>query len=447
MLDAACQPAPRLVTHEGLEQEVTTLLKRGLTTPSGGGFLLWPYLRAFQIDDRLTGLLPGKQAGFPPLALGLCLLFETLYGYHHGIRAIDPISRADFGLLAGLPCLPAASAEYRFLQAIATQQALDEQVSLTRYLSALGRIPGGTPLNIDAHNVRSFSRKEMKRSYLPDEKGYGKAVRLFYTQEQSFQLPLIAFACYSGTTVSQATPSLMTLTQQAVGTGRLLVADKEWYCGHLLQELRQMDVTVLTPIKQSAGRRAEFERIPLDQYLPTLEGKIATIATTLTDYTGPLVAFVKERAPHAYFALLTTEADLQADTALPTFSDRWHIENFFGLNNALGVDQLPSLNLNAIQAMLTIRLMAFHVFAAFRQDLGGKFAHQSPELIRRQFLLPVQAKIQSRSKQTISVTVYGCAQQHVLKERYQEVSEQLRTRDIDPRLPWLGNRKLEVRFV
>jgi hypothetical protein len=268
VLNADLQPTPRLITHEGLEQEVTAVLKRGLTTPSGGGFLLWPYLRALRIDDRLAGLLPEKHAGFPPLTLGLGLLFETLYGYHHGIRAIDPISRADFGVLAGLPCLPASSAEYRFLQDIDTQQALAEQVTLTKDLVALGRIPAATPLNIDAHNVRTFSRKEMKRSFMPDEKGYGKAIRLFYTQEQTSQLPLIAFARYSGATVSQATPELMALTQQAVGTGRLLVADKEWYCGHLLQELRHMGVTVLTPIKQSSGRLTEFERIPLGDYRP-----------------------------------------------------------------------------------------------------------------------------------------------------------------------------------
>ncbi len=42
VLDGACQPRPRVVTRHDIEHDVTTLLKRGLTTTSAGGFFHIP---------------------------------------------------------------------------------------------------------------------------------------------------------------------------------------------------------------------------------------------------------------------------------------------------------------------------------------------------------------------------------------------------------------------
>jgi len=44
ILDSACQPRPRVVTRHDIEHDITTLLKRGLTTTSAGGFFFIPYL-------------------------------------------------------------------------------------------------------------------------------------------------------------------------------------------------------------------------------------------------------------------------------------------------------------------------------------------------------------------------------------------------------------------
>ena len=53
-----------------------------------------------------------------------------MFGYTAGIRAIDTVSRADFGLLAGLPFLPSPSTQYRFLQSVSVQSALAFQTAL-----------------------------------------------------------------------------------------------------------------------------------------------------------------------------------------------------------------------------------------------------------------------------------------------------------------------------
>jgi hypothetical protein len=166
----------------------------------------------------------------------LGLVFESIFGYTAGIRAVDTVSRADFGLLAGLPFLPSPSTQYRFLQDVSVKSGLDFQTSLGRRLVALGQVTPGHPINVDGHNIKTYSRKAMKQSFITQEDRYGKAVRTFYTQDQASKKPLIALAAYSGTTVSQVTRQLATLTRAILQRDFLMVADKEWYCGQLIQD-------------------------------------------------------------------------------------------------------------------------------------------------------------------------------------------------------------------
>src|SRR6266480_2045109 len=260
VLDGAYQPRARVVTRHDIEHDVTALLKRGLTTTSAGGFFFIPYLLQLGVSDLVASLGPPKPEGLPHERLALGLVFESIFGYTAGFRTIDTVSRADFGLLAGLPFLPSPSTQYRFLQSISVKSALDFQTALGARLITLGHVTPGHPVNVDGHNIKTYSRKAMKQSFITQEDRYGKAIRTFYTQDQASKKPLMALAAYSGTTVSQVTRRLAGLTRDILGRDFLLVADKEWYCGRLIQDLHaEYGVAVLTPAKASPKRQGEFE--------------------------------------------------------------------------------------------------------------------------------------------------------------------------------------------
>src|SRR6266436_8181816 len=132
-------------------------------------------------------------------------------------------------------------------------------------------------------NIKTYSRKAMQHSFITQEDRYGKAIRTFYTQDQASKKPLMALAAYSGTTVSQVTQRLAGLTRDILGRDFLLVADKEWYCGQLIQERHaQYGVAVLTPVKSSPKRLEEFDAVPLEQYDQTIWGNVAAVYTTMT---------------------------------------------------------------------------------------------------------------------------------------------------------------------
>ena len=425
---------------------MTALLQRGLTTTSAGGFFFIPYLLQLGTAELVASLGPAKHEGLPQERLALGLVFESIFGYTAGIRTVDTVSRADFGLLAGLPFLPSPSTQYRFLQNISVQDSLDFQTALGTRLVALGQITPGHPINVDGHNMKTYSRKAMKHSFITQEDRYGKAIRTFYTQDQASKKPLIALAAYSGTTVSQVTRRLATLTRTILARDFLMVADKEWYCGQLIQDLHaQYGVEVLTPVKASPKRLVEFDAVPLEQYDTTVWGNVATLYTTMTDFDGPLRLLLKKRRDGKYFALLTPARDMTANTAMPTYTKRWRIENFFAENAFLGVNHLPSLNLNAIQAMLSLRLLAFHVMDNFRHDLGAAYQHKTPELIHREFVDGVQGRVQLRGN-IIEVSIYGFEHEAAAAGLLTHLDTKLENAGVDPRIPWLGNRRLRFTF-
>jgi hypothetical protein len=161
ILDGACQPCPRVVTRHDIEHDVTALLRRGLTTTSAGGFFFIPYLLQLGAYALASTLGPTKHKGLPKERLALGLVFESIFGYTAGIRTVDTVSRADFGLLAGLPFLPSPSTQYRFLQDVSVQDGLTFQTALGRRLLTLGQITPGHPINVDGHNMKTYSRKAM----------------------------------------------------------------------------------------------------------------------------------------------------------------------------------------------------------------------------------------------------------------------------------------------
>src|SRR6266568_3277279 len=103
ILDGTCQPRARVVTRHDIAHDVTALLTRGLTTTSAGGFFFIPYLLQLGAHDLAAALGPPKHEGLPKERLALGLVFESIFGYTAGIRTVDTVSRADFGILAGLP--------------------------------------------------------------------------------------------------------------------------------------------------------------------------------------------------------------------------------------------------------------------------------------------------------------------------------------------------------
>jgi hypothetical protein len=366
-----CPPRARVVTRHDLAHAGTALRTRGLTTTSAGGFFFLPSLLHLGAHDLAATLGPPKHEGLPKEPLALGLVFASLFGSTAGLRTVETVSRAAFGLRAGLPFLPAPSTQSRCLQAVPVKDALACQTALGRRLVARGQGTPGHPGTRDGHTRKRDARKAMHHAFITQEDRSGKAIRTFSTQDQASKTPLMALAAYSGTPVSQVPHRVADLTRDILGRDVLMVADNEWYGGPLLQERHAQDgVAVLPPVTSSPTRLEECDPVPLEPYDQTIWGHVAAVSTTMTACDGPLRRLWKQRRKGTDVALSTPAHALTAATALPTDPKRWRRENLFAENACLGVHHRPSLPLNALQTMFSLRLLAFQVMDNCRHDLG-----------------------------------------------------------------------------
>jgi len=294
--------------------------------------------------------------------------------------------------------------------------------------------------------MKTDSRQAMQHAFLTQEDRYGKASRPFSPQDQASKTPRIALAAYSGTPVSQVTRRRAGLTRDSCGRAFLLVAAKAWYCGQLIQDLHTPSGGAgLTPVKSSPTRLVEFDAVPLAQYDQTVWGNVAAVYTTMTDFDGPLRMLRKRQRHGTDFALSTPASDLTADTAMPTYTTRWRIEPLFADNAFLGMHHLPSLNLNALQTVRSLRLLAFPVVDNFRHARGPTSQQKTPERIHREFVDGVQGRVQLCGT-IIEVSSYGCEHEAAAAAILTTLDTKLETAGVAPRIPWLGNRRLRFTF-
>ena len=446
VFDASMKPKHIEVTRQSIHTGLEALLRRGFTTTHAGGFFFIPYLMELDLYKPLGELSAHKTTGIPTEKMALQLIWEPLFGYVKGIRSVDPVSQADFGALSGLPFICSGSTEYRFLTESTTERAEQFQKHMGKRLVNLGYITGDV-LNMDAHSIKLFSRKEMKASYLSRDKAYGKAIRTFYTQDQASKKPLFAKVAYSGATVAQVTPQLVEANKQILGGPFLSVNDKEWFIGTLLDQLDKVHgIQVLLPLKRTAKRIREMEAISFEQFKYRHQNQpIARLVTELDGFAGKMKLFVKRNSDDTFFALITNKKYFRVARAMEFYQKRWRIENFFNENVFLGLDQLPSLELNAIQTALTLKMVSFHLDDNFRKNLPKPYSAMKPESIYQNFIHGVQGKVQIK-KDKIQVDVYGFQHRDVVAPLFENLEQKLIAQNIDPRCPWLNDHVLNFSF-
>lgn len=104
---------------------------------------------------------------------------------------------------------------------------------------------------------------------------------------------------------------------------------------------------------------------------------------------------------------------------------------------------LPSIELHRIAAMLAIRMFTASLAACLKKDIGREFGKMTVESVFEDFIeFPALVKAKG---DRIVVTFYGN-----YKEKHKAAVEEL-MRGFDEAgrnvsIPWLGNRRIEVRF-
>jgi hypothetical protein len=277
----------------------------------------------------------------------------------------------------------------------------------------------------------------------------------FFCLDGDTKQPVAFVTGTSARTVSAATPELLELAAgicSAAGENQLVLADAEHFTTQLLDQLHQdCRFDLLVPMPLRAQLRRQLHSLGEDQFTRHWAG----YATAKLPYRlshserGPFFQFVQrygERADqYQYNAFLSTRDSDEVQNLTAEYPKRWHVEEFFNTNQALGWDRAGTQNLNIRYGHMTMSLFAQAVTFQLRQRLGEPESGWACATLADKFLRGLEGDIRVEGD-TIVVTYYNAPNISRLEQAYTRLPAKLSEEGINPRIPWLYDFKLDFRF-
>jgi hypothetical protein len=258
--------------------------------------------------------------------------------------------------------------------------------------------------------------------------------------------------------VTQATPALLRLAADILGATPaaaekpLILADKEHYSQELFAAVREENVfDLLCALPTYAAAVQRWNRVPAAAFAEHWPGYAASLQPYAfkTEPEARYHEYVQRSglrpAAYHYQGFLGTAQRAQVPTLTRDYPQRWHVEEFFKFNQALGWHRAGTLNLNIRYGHLSMVLVAQAALHQLRLRLGQPFAQWDATHLARNLFEGLEGDVRVEH-QTIVVTLYNAPNVELLRSHYEHLPEKLAKEGVNPEIPWLFNFKLDFRF-
>jgi hypothetical protein len=435
-----------------LERAVRQLLADKVSSSTLGLWLLVPeHLRLGTWDLLLAWSRLSTERVEPRLALQLvheAALCTT------GLRAKRALTQRGFALSNGLPFIAADVPIHELLAEHTVAEAQHLQITLGKLRQASGHY-GGKTLILDPHRLRSYSQRDMRRRRKDKHNKPEKMAQVFFALDGDTAQPVCFTTGTPSRTVTQATPELLDLAAAILGPGcerTLVLADAEHFTAELLADVHQRTrFALLVPMALQPSLRRKLHFMDPEKFTPRWAG----FATTKMPYTmyrrssGPFTLFVQRsgerRRDWDYKAFLCTHDRDEVDALSLDYPKRWHVEEFFNRDQALGWDRAGTQNLNIRYGQMTMALVAQTVLHQLRRRLGEPLSAWDAKHFAKAVLQGLEGDVRV-TKDTIIVTYYNAPNAEGLRQHYEGLPQKLAEENVDPKIPWLYNYMLDFRF-
>jgi hypothetical protein len=362
---------------QSLERGVRQILADKVCGSHLGLWLLVPeHLRLGTWDLLLAWTNQAPQRVEPRLALQLVHEATLCVA---GLRAARALPQAGFGLLQGLPFLASDQAIHQLLGAHTVEQAQQLQCALGLRRRALGDYVGKV-LIIDPHRFRSYSKRRMRKHRKEPTAKPTKVVQTFFAFDGDTKQPVCLTIGTPSRTVTQATPQLLARAATILGgqpVPPLAVADAEHFSWELIAHIqRDTGFDLLVPLVLQPSQLQQLRQLPQEQFTRRWVG-YATLRTTYAPakgkgYTLPLWVqrFGEPPAECQFNAFLCTAERDELQALTDDYPKRWHVEEFFNCEQALGWERAGTQNLHIRYGHMTMALLAQAVLRRLRLRLG-----------------------------------------------------------------------------
>jgi hypothetical protein len=146
-----------------------------------------------------------------------------------------------------------------------------------------------------------------------------------------------------------------------------------------------------------------------------------------------------------YNAFLCTAARDELEALTRDYPKRWHGEEFFNKEQALGWDRAGTQNNNIRSGQMTMSLLAQAVLHQLCCRLGEPLASWDAKHLAKEVLHGLEGDVRVTAD-TIVVTYYNAPNADCLRRQYEGLPDKLRQENLNPCVPWLYNYLLDFRF-
>jgi hypothetical protein len=370
-----------------------------------------------------------------------------------GIRAERTLhNRAGFELANGLPFVATDQAIHELLGDRTVANAMNLQVALGKLRLASGHFQGKV-LAIDPHRVRSHSKRQMRTRVEKRESRPFKMAQTFWALDADTEQPVCFTTGTASRSVVDATPELMDLVEQILKPSpgqTLAVADSEHFSGELISDIHQRNgLDLLVPMPNWKAYRKRFAEIADDAFVRRWAGYATTKLPIEVKRTNPgqyfqfVERFGERPEDWGYKGFLSTSDREEVDALVQDFPKRWHIEEFFKSNQALGWNRGGTMNLNIRYGQMTMALIAQTVIHQLRQRLSEPYSKWDATHLAKDVFHGLEGDVRV-TDDTILVTYYNAPS--VIRDHYENLPERLTAECIEPTVPWLYDYQLDFRF-
>lgn len=442
-----CDPA-------SLERQVRQLLADKISGNQVGIWLLAPeHLRLGTWDLLCAWSQCSGQTLWPRMALHL--VHEAALCVN-GLRSERSLTQKGFELSNGLPFVPTDYAIHELLGRHTIAQAQALQVALGKIRRASGHFEGRL-LGIDPHRIKSSTKRQMRRHRFSAQQKALKMAQCFFCLDLDSAQPLCFTLASAAKTVTQATPELLALSKEilnpAPNQGPLVLADSEHYSTDLIDHVHlETPFELLLPMPPQNSPKLREQALKPERFNRRWAGYATAKEPFRLGHSRsqePYYRFVQrnaERPEEHYFKsfLSTVDRDEVQDLTVH-YPQRWHVEEFFKFNQALGWQRAGTLNLNIRYGQMSMALLAQAAIHQMRHRLGQPFCQWDATHLARDIFGALEGDVRVNDD-TILVTYYNAPHQERLRQHYEHLPDKLQQEGIEPTLPWLYGFKLDFRF-
>lgn len=372
-----------------------------------------------------------------------------------GIRSERTLhKRGGFELVNGLPFVAADTTIHQLLAERKVDDSQQLQVALGKLRLASGHFQGKL-LAIDPHRVHSHSRRQMRERVEKGGQRPAKMAQTFWALDGDTHQPVCFTSATSARGVGKATPELLDLAGeilQPLNPQTLVLADAEHFAGNLLRDVRQRSsFDLLVPIPNQPTYLKKYSTIPEDQFTRRWAGYATAKmpGEIKRAQAGAYWQFVErfgERPDDWQFKGFACTADRDEVTALTQdYPIRWHVEEFFNANQALGWKRAGTMNLNIRYGQMTMALIAQAVIHQLRTRLGEPYSKWDANHFASDLFFALEGDVRV-TRDTIIVTYYNAPNVEQLRSHYEGLPGKLEKENVQPEIPWLYNYKLDFCF-